>query len=121
MMQMNADQIVMQIEDFIKTDKFLEDLSVFYPGLSHAELKEPLTKLINLSAEDFIEVLRNNPTDDKFQDKIKIGLDRIESHNYPLDSEDKDRVCHYFEELMDLVGLDDSGGHLNKWRYDLDF
>lgn len=117
---MNTDQI-MQIESFIEKEKFLEDLSVFYPGLSNAELKEPLTNLINLSAADFIEVLRNNPTDDKFQDKIKTGLERIESYNYSLDSEDKDRVCNYFEELMDLVGLNDSGGHLNKWRYDLEF
>ena len=118
---MDNTQMITQIEGFIKTEKFSEDLDALYPGLSNVELKRPLTNLINRAAEDFIDVLKNSPSDEKFHDKIKIGLDRIDSFSFSLDTEDSDKICNYFEELMDLVGLDDSGGHLNKWRYGFGF
>jgi hypothetical protein len=34
-----------------------------------------------------------------------------------LDSEDRDQLCFCIEELMDIVGLESSGGLLNDWRY----
>ena len=33
------------------------------------------------------------------------------------DTEDRERVCHYFEELMSLVGLESSGEILNTVMY----
>lgn len=112
--------IMQQLEKFIELDKFSEDLTVFYPGLSNMELKVKLTDLINLSARDFMDVLSGMPTDEKFRNTIKKGLNRIDSYEFTIDSEDQDKICSYYEELMDIVGLGDSGGHLNKWRYDLD-
>jgi hypothetical protein len=37
-----------------------------------------------------------------------------------LDTEDKERVCTYFEELMDIVELDSSNGQLNEFLYGFD-
>ena len=36
------------------------------------------------------------------------------------DTEDRERLCSYFEELMDIVGLESSGGHLNNFMYGFD-
>ena len=36
---------------------------------------------------------------------------------FELDTENRERVCSYFEELMDIVGLKSSNGQLNKFMY----
>lgn len=38
----------------------------------------------------------------------------------PTDSEDRDRLCAYLEQIMDIVGIESSGGLLNRWRYGFD-
>ena len=61
------------------------------------------------------------------------GLDLYCSQPYPLVCECKagrsipdraveelDRIGIYFEEIMDIVGLQSSGGRLNNWRYGFD-
>jgi hypothetical protein len=53
----------------------------------------------------------------EYQNAIKIGLDRFSDLYLKLDTEDRERVCSYFEELMDIVGLESSGGHLNDFMY----
>jgi len=45
-------------------------------------------------------------------------LEKFERYKRSLDSRDKDRIVNYYKELMDLVGLDDSGGHLEGWSYE---
>ena len=37
-----------------------------------------------------------------------------------LDTEDRERVCSYFEELMNIVKLESSEGQLNKFMYGFD-
>ncbi|WP_242009217.1 DUF4844 domain-containing protein [Robertkochia solimangrovi] len=61
-----------------------------------------------------------NPTDKKYQEKIKIGLSRFADIYMELDTEDRERVCTYFKELMDIVGLESSNGQLNKFMYGFD-
>ena len=56
----------------------------------------------------------------KNQEKIKIGLSRFAEVYMELDTEDRERVCTYFEELMDIVGLESSSGQLNKFMYGFD-
>lgn len=115
---MNVRKGIMQIERFIQKDKFLEDSSGSYPGISNPKLRKPLTDIINRSAEEFIEVLTDEPSDIKFRNTIKMGLEKFERYKRSLDSRDKDRIVNYYKELMDLVGLDDSGGHLEGWSYE---
>ena len=38
-----------------------------------------------------------------------------------LDTENRERICTYYEELMDIVGLESSEGLLNEFMYDFDF
>ncbi len=110
-----------KFEAFKNKEKFLQDNSLFFPGISNPKLKPILTEKINLSADDF-KVLadKGTATDEEYQDAIKKGLDRFADIYIDLDTEDRQRICLYYEELMDIVALESSGGHLNNFMYGFD-
>lgn len=35
----------------------------------------------------------------------------------PVDTEDRERICRYMEEIMDILGIESSDGVLNRWLY----
>ena len=110
-----------KFEEFKNKEKFLQDDKLFYPGIGEPKLKPFLTEKINLVADDFKKLADNgNSTDKDYQNAIKIGLERLADLYLQLDTEDRERVCSYFEELMDIVGLESSGGHLNNFMYGFD-
>lgn len=105
-----------KLEEFIAKGKFYKEN--FYPGIADEKLRPLFTKKINEAASDFLSVAQSdNPTDKKYQEKIGIGLSRFSDVYLELDTEDRERVCRYFEELMDIVGLESSDGKLNKFMY----
>jgi len=119
-MKINKDA-AQELEKFKKEPKFEAETSgQFYQGLSKSELKPKLSELLSLSASDFMMVIKNQPTEEKFLDKIKVGLERFNPYYLDLDTEDREKICHYFEELMDCVGLESSNGLLNNWMYNFD-
>lgn len=108
-----------KFEAFRNKEKFIPDEKLFYPGIGDTTLKPILVMKINLAADDFEELAKKNDSSEKdYQNAIRKGLDRFTG--IYIDSEDQDRICHYFEELMDIVGLESSGGHLNNFRYGFD-
>jgi len=110
-----------QFEVFKNNEKFLQDDKLFYPGIGDPNLKPGLTEKINLAADDFKKLAdKGNATDKEYQNAIKIGLNRFSDLYLQLDTEDRERVCSYFEDLMDIVGLESSGGHLNNFMYGFD-
>jgi hypothetical protein len=110
-----------KFEEFKSKEKFLQDDKLFYPGISDPKLKPVLTEKINLAADDFKKLAdKGNVTDKEYQNVIKIGLDRFADLYIQLDTEDRERICLYIEELMDIVGLESSGGHLNNFMYEFD-
>lgn len=107
-----------KFEKFRKKDKFGEDHSVFYPGISNKSLKPVLTEKINTISDEFKKLSsKEDVTDKEYQDMIGISINTFSDIYFELDSEDLDRICSYYEELMDIVGLESSGGHLNTFRY----
>ena len=105
--------------EFIAKKKIYEEN--FYPGIADERMWPILTKKINQVAYDFkIVAESDNPTDKKFQEKIKFGLSKFADIYLELDTEDRERVCSYFEELMDIVGLESSNGQLNNFMCGLD-
>ena len=109
--------VVKELEDFIASGKFKADEMLHYQGLGAEHLKTTLTDTVNEAARDFIRIVQCDPSETKFQDQIAIALRRFDPFVHELDTDDHDRVCLYFEELMDIVGLESSGGHLMSWRY----
>lgn len=110
-----------KFETFKNKEKFIQDTTIFYPGIADQAMRPTLTEKINVAADDFKKLAETgNATDKDYQDKIQVGLERFRDVYINLDTEDKERVCHYFEELMDIVGLESSGGHLNEFMYGFD-
>ena len=106
---------------FKSKEKFVQDKVIFYPGIADTLLRPALTDKINQAADDFMKLAESGSASDKdYQDKIEIGLQRFADNYINLHTEDRERVCHYFEELMDIVGLESSGGHLNDFIYGFD-
>ena len=100
--------------------KFMADKSIFYPGLENESIRNRITDLVNRSVDELISVAKDNGTEKDFQRAISKGLSYFETLDYSLDTEDRERVCRYFEEMMDAVGLETSGGILNRWMYGFD-
>ncbi len=115
----NANEMIVE---FIAKKKFIEQpYPNFYPGIADEKMRPIFTKKINSIASDFKRVAESkNPTDKKYQEKIGIGLSRFANVYMELDTEDRERVCTYIEELMDIVGLESSNGQLNKFMYGFD-
>lgn len=110
-----------KFEKLKNKEKFVEDLKLFYPGIGDEKLKPILTSKINLAIEDFKKIAQsNNPTDEDYQNAIKKGLERFSEIYLDIDTENRERICAYFEELMDIVGLESSNGLLNDFMYDFD-
>ncbi len=107
-----------KIEAFKDKEKFIEDDEVFYPGISDKSLQSNLSEKINLAADDFaVLASKSSVSEIEYQNAIKKGLERFRDDYLNIDTEDRERICMYFEELMDIVGLESSGGHLNTFMY----
>ncbi|MFB9079610.1 DUF4844 domain-containing protein [Flavobacterium procerum] len=110
-----------QFEKFKLKEKFIPEPTLFYPGIGDEKLKPIVTEKINLAADDFIKAAElQNPSAEDYHNAIKKGLDRFKSIYLELDTENRERICSYFEELMDIVGLESSNGLLNDFMYDFD-
>jgi DNA-binding transcriptional regulator GbsR (MarR family) len=108
-----------KFDDFKRRDKFITEQN--YPGIADVKMKPILTEKINKAADDFQTLSKTSHVTDKdYQEKIKIGLDRFADIYNDIDTEDRERICTYFQELMDIVGLKSSGGQLNKFMYGFD-
>lgn len=108
--------------EFISKKKFVEKpYPNFYPGIADEKMRPIFTEKINQVALDFKSVAESKkPTGKEYQEKIRIGLLRFKDIYLDLDTEDREQVCVYFEELMDIVGLESSNGQLNKFLYGFD-
>lgn len=108
-------------EAFQKKDKFNPDEKLMYTGVQDSAIKSILNIGIQLITEDFIKLSKEKSTTEKdYQDAISTGLKRYTKIYSSLDTEDRERICYYIEELMDIVELKSSGGHLNKFVYGFD-
>jgi hypothetical protein len=105
--------------EFIERKKFVEEN--LYPGIADEKIRPVFTEKINQVTKDFKTVSElEKPTGKKYQEKIGIGLSRFADVYMKLDTEDRERVCTYIEELMDIVELESSNGQLNSFMYGFD-
>lgn len=110
-----------KFEKFKAKEKFIEDNTILYSGIADDKMRPILTEKINKVADSFKKIAKEKkPTKKEYQNEIKIGLENFSDVYLELDTEDRERVCSYFEELMDIVGLESSDGQLNNFMYDFD-
>ncbi|GAB3583029.1 hypothetical protein GCM10027345_28090 [Hymenobacter daeguensis] len=77
---------------------------------AHAEVRPDLNRYLVISTNDFLQVTNNNPTKEAYLQCIDKGLARVA----PLTNsvQDRQQVAEYFQELMEIVGLESSEGKL---------
>lgn len=102
--------------------KFIEQpYPNFYSGIADEKMRLIFTEKINQAATNFKTIAESDkPTDKRYQEKIGIGLSMFADIYLELDTEDKERICMYFKELMDIVELKGSNGQLNEFLYGFD-
>lgn len=101
-------------------EKFLEDMNTFYPGIADEAERPILTGFINQGIDEFTKVVQSGGNEEAYRQAMRKGLDYIDASGMYIDTEDREQVCHYFEEMMDAVGMESSGGILNTWLYGFD-
>ena len=77
---------------------------------AHAEVRPDLNRYLVISTNDFLQVTNDKPSKEAYLQCIDNGLARIA----PLtnDVQDRQQVAEYFQELMEIVGLESSDGKL---------
>jgi hypothetical protein len=77
---------------------------------AHAEVRPELNRYFVISADDFLRVAANGATKEGYLKCMDTGLARMA----PLVStpQDRQQVAEYFQELMEIVGLESSDGRL---------
>ena len=81
------------------------------PTKAHAEVRpdsQPLPS--SISADDFLRVTKEQPTKEAYLKCLDNGLARVA----PLTTSavDRQQVAEYFQDLMEIVGLESSEGRL---------
>jgi hypothetical protein len=108
-----------RFDRFKKKEKFIPEQS--YPGIADSTMKSILVENVNKAANDFLTLAKTNRATEKdYQEKIRVALERFAGVYSKIDTEDRERICLYFEELMDIVGLESSDGALNIFMYGFD-
>ena len=109
-------EMVQELQQLKQEQKFVQEAGMLYPGLQDTTLRPVMSEKINLAADDFLQlVARGNATDADYQAAVAKGLERFSSSYPTLDRKDRERVCNYFKEMMDIVDLKTSGGQLDRF------
>ena len=113
------DKLVADLLKIKSLIKFEKNEDIPYSGISDNNIRLELNKLIDSSVDEFVSKVESGATDRDFQELIQKGLIRFD--RFELDTDDRERVCLYYEELMDVINLESSGGIINKWMYGFEF
>ena len=94
-----------------------DDLPMGYVGLLPQENQPQANRLLNESIKKLINILRNEKkvTNRMILNEFETGLESLE--DIAFDTEDRERVCYYYEEIMDIIGLESTNELLNNWMY----
>lgn len=110
----HSSKLSVAFEKFRQQEKFLAEPGSLYTGLADSSLRPVLSEKLNQTATDFEKLtLSGKASDEDYQKAIGKGLARFEGVSLALDTEDRERLCKYFEELMDIAGVKSSNGQLN--------
>jgi hypothetical protein len=114
-MDMPADGIA-RLEHLRSRPKFGPDPILMYPGAPSEEVRVRCETALNRLVDEIIRGLPSNPSESFVRERFRALLSRVEGE----DSEERDRVLSYLEEIMEILGIESSRGLFNEWRYGFD-
>ena len=111
-------QIIKKLTEFQSRPKF--ENGFHYPDTDNKSLYLKIQLQYSRVVDDLIVAINRNADEKELQKVIKNGLFLFKDEKYTLDTEDRKQICLYFENIMDIIGLESSGGALNEWMYGFD-
>lgn len=107
---------ITKLKEFRHKKKFLADDRLLYPGAGSEATRILLESKINELADRLISGIAINPRKSFVMDQFRVTLAQC----VEFDTENRERICSYMEEIMDILGIESSDGLLNRWMYGLD-
>ena len=114
MIEVNKNSIS-ELQALRQIKKFREDDATSYVGLLPENMQPAADQALNKSIERLIAILQDNPTKDGILEEYRIGLADFEE--IAFDTEDRERVCGYYDQIRIIIGFESTDGILNEYLY----
>jgi hypothetical protein len=105
-----------KLDKLLAEKKFTADEKILYPGAPSEEIRATCEQAMNIVIKALIDIPETGIT----KDQLWGLLEKAAKVYKQFDSEEMDRGLTYMEEIMDIYGIESSGGRLNTWRYGFD-
>jgi hypothetical protein len=113
---------IKELKELLKTEKFgpeekTDQLPLGYVGFLPSESRPLANSLLNESIKRLISILSENKniTQRMILNEFEVGLNSF--NDLAFDTEDRERVCWYYEDMMDIIGIESTNELLNNWMY----
>lgn len=93
--------------------KFADEPGTIYNGMRPES--DRLTAERQL--DGLIDFLISEPGESPTRSKVLAAISKVLKSFPGSDTEDCDRMCDYMREILDILGIESSGGLLIRWRY----
>jgi hypothetical protein len=95
---------------------FVPETALLYSGAPSESVRAECEARVNDLIDRLLGELGPEPRKEVALAEFRNAL----SHFETSDSEERERVCSYIEQIMDILGIESSDGLLNTWRYGFD-
>jgi uncharacterized protein DUF4844 len=113
---MITDEMLTKLTDLKAQPKFKAEPGTIYNGLRPEEDRQ----LAELQLNELIARLIQTPRDRLTNEFVLAQFAQSLSLFPGQDTEDRERMCLYLEQIMDIFGIESSEGLLNRWMYGFD-
>jgi hypothetical protein len=93
--------------------KFVPDRTTFYPGAPDEVQRRKAQTAVDATIESLITELPKHPNRSTVLRTMKTALANFDTS----ESEERDQLLVYFTRIMNICGVERSGGLFNVWRY----
>jgi hypothetical protein len=111
-----TNKTVQELRDLREAHKFHENPAIFYPGAPNEIVRTRCQLVLNALIDRLIADLPAHPQKQFVLQQFRISLASFNAE----ESEQKDRLLVYLEQIMDIIGIESSDRLLNEWRYGFD-
>lgn len=107
--------ILKKLNDLLKEKKFVS--KDFYPWIESLDKLPLYSDIIHDVIEYFIEAIEEwNKKEEYFQNIVTYWLWKYEEIYLEIDTEDRERICDYFDQLLNIVWINSSKWKINKFN-----
>ncbi|MFT6138016.1 MAG: hypothetical protein ACJAUJ_001107 [Salibacteraceae bacterium] len=104
---------IAQLDSLKVVSKF--EANDLYTGLQPSENIPAANRALNNSIDRLLKILKKDPTLENILNEYKNGLTTFDE--LATDTEDREKVCYYYDEIREIIGFDSTNEILNDWLY----